>query len=334
MDRQPLVLTQEYWPLKEPFVIARGRVDGVSVVTVKLWDGFVTGSGTCRPYARYGETVASIQQQISEAARQLPRGISPAALQNLLPAGAARNALDLAIWDLAAQQAGVSLATVLNIPTPQPVRTNDTTISLGTPGAMADATTAAVQKYGATLQLKVKLGGTEKDASLEAARLCAVRAAAPAAALIVDANEGWTAAILLELQSTINDVKPLLLEQPLPADDDEALRDLKLSCPIFADESVHDRSSLAALTGKYQGINIKLDKTGGMTEALLLKQEARAAGYQIMVGCMVAPAAAIIPAVLLAQDADFADLDGASFLTRDTQPSLIYHNGFVSLPTT
>lgn len=325
----PIVLQRHSWPLKQPFIIAHGRVDTIETISVSLQIGGMTGMGEARPYARYNETVASVLGQLGALAKQLRDDITPDEIRYLLPHGAARNALDLALLDLRAQQAGQTLWDYLGQPAPVPIRTTDTTISIDTPDAMETATRDALAA-GAT-RLKIKLGGPEKDASLEAARLQAVRAAAPAAELIIDANEGWTADILRAMVPALADAKPLLLEQPLPAGDDDILAELKLPCPVYADESVHDRASLLGLNGKYQGINIKLDKAGGLTEALALKDAAREMGLGIMVGCMVAPSRALIPALILAQDVDFADLDGASLLSRDSTPSLTYKNGMVSL---
>lgn len=330
----PIALKHESWKLAQPFIIARGSKTSAETVVVEVWDGTHTGLGESVPYGRYNETITSVLGQLGGIAKQVRRDLRGDELEQMLPAGAARNALDCALWDLRAKQAGRRIWDMLGQRTPAPVRCTDMTISLDTPTAMAAATMRALGeiKHNQSPRLKIKLGGSERDAGTELDRLRAVRDAAPLAELIVDANEGWTAAMLPQLASKIGDFNIMLVEQPLPATDDDALRMVRLPCPVFADESIHDRASLANIEGKYQGINIKLDKTGGLTEALALKKAATDMGLQIMVGCMVASSLAIAPAVLIAQEADFADLDGPLLLAQDRPHGLSFDGGFIAEP--
>ena len=301
-------VTEDTFRLKQAFVISRGSRTEARVLTVCVERDGVLGYGECVPYARYDETMESVADQI----RGLKLPFTRQELQDMLPGGAARNAVDCALWDLEAKQAGKRVWDLAGLPEPGPEITAFT-LSLGTPESMR---TEAAKNAHRPL-LKVKLGG---EGDLE--RLRAVRSGAPDAAMIVDANEGWTpesyAALALELLAL--GVK--MVEQPLPAGADDALRDMDRPLPVCADESCHDRASLPALTGKYDMVNIKLDKTGGLTEALLLKQEAIAQGYDIMIGCMVGSSLAMAPAVLLAQGAAFTDLDGPLLLSEDRANAL------------
>jgi L-alanine-DL-glutamate epimerase-like enolase superfamily enzyme len=301
-------VTEDTFRLKQAFVISRGSRTEARVLTVCVERDGVLGYGECVPYARYDETMESVADQI----RGLKLPLKRQELQDMLPGGAARNAVDCALWDLEAKQAGKRVWDLAGLPEPGPEITAFT-LSLGTPESMR---TEAAKNAHRPL-LKVKLGG---EGDLE--RLRAVRSGAPDAAMIVDANEGWTpesyAALALELLAL--GVK--MVEQPLPAGADDALRDMDRPLPVCADESCHDRASLPALTGKYDMVNIKLDKTGGLTEALLLKQEAIAQGYDIMIGCMVGSSLAMAPAVLLAQGAAFTDLDGPLLLSEDRANAL------------
>jgi len=309
----------ERWPIAGSFTISRGAKTEAAVVVAEVSDGSHTGRGECVPYARYGETVEGVASVIEGMRQALAGGIDRAALQDALPAGAARNALDCSFWDIEAKRSGLPAHVLANLVTPQALVTAYT-ISLGSPGGMAEAAEQAADR---TL-LKLKLGG-----SGDPARISAVRRAAPNAALIADANEAWTARNLSENLAACADAGVTLVEQPLPADDDAMLADIAHPIPICADESVHDRASLAALRGKYDAVNIKLDKAGGLTEALALAAEAEAMGFKLMVGCMVSTSLAIAPAMLVAQRANVVDLDGALLLARDRPHGLRYAESYV-----
>jgi L-alanine-DL-glutamate epimerase-like enolase superfamily enzyme len=309
-----LTLAVERWPIAGSFTISRGAKTEAVVVVAELSDGSARGRGECVPYARYGESVESVSAAIEAMRQPLSAGLTREGLQSAMPAGAARNALDCAFWDLAAKQSGRRVHELLGLPAPRPV-TTAYTISLGTPDAMAAATAKAADRA----LLKVKLGGDG-----DAERIAAVRAAAPKAALIVDANEGWSESSLASNLDACAKAGVVLVEQPLPQGRDQALAAIKRPIPVCADESVHDRASLAALVGTYDAVNIKLDKTGGLTEALAMAQAARASGFDTMVGCMVATSLAMAPAVLLAQAARFVDLDGPLLLAKDRQHGLHY----------
>jgi len=318
-----LTLAVERWPIAGSFTISRGAKTEAVVVVAELSDGNSRGRGECVPYARYGESAESVSAAIEAMRQPLAQGLTREALQSAMPAGAARNALDCAFWDLVAKQSGRRVHELLGLPAPHPL-TTAYTISLGTPEAMA-ATTA---KAASRALLKVKLGG---DGDSE--RIAAVRAAAPNAALIVDANEGWSESNLAANLAACAEAGVVLVEQPLPQGRDHALAGLTRPIPVCADESVHDRASLTALQGKYDAVNIKLDKTGGLTEALAMADAARAAGFDIMVGCMVATSLALAPAVLLAQAARFVDLDGPLLLAKDRPHGLHYSGSDLYPPT-
>ncbi|AGT10205.1 N-acetyl-D-Glu racemase DgcA [Paracoccus aminophilus] len=292
------------------FTIARGSRTHVEVVEVAVTRNGVTGFGECVPYARYGESVESVLAAITA----LPEDVSLEALQTLLPEGAARNGVDCALWDLAAKTAGQPVHELLGLPAPEPL-TTAFTLSLDTPEAMR----AKAAANAARPVLKIKLGTPD-----DLPRLRAVREGAPKSDLILDANEGWTPDSYRVLIPQIAELGVKLIEQPLPAGQDAALRDLPRPVPICADESCHGRATLADLAGKYDVINIKLDKTGGLTEALALKAEAERQGFGIMVGCMAASSLAMAPAVLVAQGAAFVDLDGPLLLAEDHENGLRY----------
>ena len=329
-------LRHDAWPLKEIFSISRTSMSVADTVTIELHDqNDNLGRGSCVPCRRYGETVDSVTTHLEKVMRSLPFDITPDDIAALLPHSASsRNALDAALYDLKAKQTGKAIWQQLGLVKPKAIRTTDTTISLDSPEAMGAATLRALAKITHPIpQLKVKLGGNERDAAMEAARLTAVRNAAPTAELIVDSNEGWTAALAAELIPILAEQRAMLLEQPFPAHDDSALAELKFPCPVYADESAHDLSSLPRLTGKYQGICIKLDKTGGLTEALALRHAAEVAGLKTMIGCMVGSSLCIAPAILLAQgEGVIADLDGAALLAEDEAHPLKYAGGFVYPP--
>jgi L-alanine-DL-glutamate epimerase-like enolase superfamily enzyme len=271
------------------------------------------------PYARYGETVDGVMAAIKTLGPELAQVVDREALAQALPAGAARNALDCALWDLDAKRSGRPVHELASLPAPGPLVTAYT-ISLGSPEAMAEAAAAA----SARPLLKVKLGGPG-----DRARIAAVRKAAPDSALIVDANEGWNAAVLADNLAACAEAGVRLIEQPLPAGDDAAFADIPHAVPICADESVHDRASLAALRGRYGAVNIKLDKTGGLTEALAVAAAARELGFELMVGCMVSTSLAIAPALLVAQGARYVDLDGPLLLARDRPHGLVFDGSTV-----
>ncbi|BCP53125.1 dipeptide epimerase [Kaistia sp. 32K] len=313
----------ERWPIAGSFVISRGSRTEATVVTVTIRDGDATGRGECVPYARYGETVEGVVAAIEAAARR-PGGLSDrAALQDALPPGAARNALDCAFWDLEAKASGVSVAEQLGLSSPLALLTAYT-LSLGTPESMEDAARNAAHRP----LLKVKLGGAG-----DGDRIAAVRRGAPASRIIVDANEAWSAADFDANMRACVEARVELIEQPLPAGADDLLRHADRPVPVCADESLHVAGDLEQLVDRYDAINIKLDKTGGLTEALRLKQAARAHDFAIMVGCMVGTSLAMAPAVLLAQDVDFVDLDGPLLLARDRTPGLVYDGSLVSPPS-
>ena len=318
-----LAVRIEHWPLARPFTISRGSKTEAVVVTVELECDGRRGRGEAVPYARYGETPEGVAAAIEAARPALRAGLNRAALQAAMPAGAARNALDCAFWDLEAKETGRRPAQLAGLPPPKPLMTAFT-ISLDEPGAMAEA---AVQAAKLPL-LKVKLGGGYDDA----ARIAAVRHAAPKAELIVDANEGWNEHDLERNLIACAQAGVMLIEQPLPEGRDGALCRIKRAVPICADESVHDRASLDALGGKYDAINVKLDKAGGLTEALALASEAERRGLSIMVGCMVATSLAMAPAMLVAQRAQIVDLDGPLLLAKDRPHGLRYKGGIAYPP--
>jgi L-alanine-DL-glutamate epimerase-like enolase superfamily enzyme len=315
------VLT-ERWPIAGAFTISRGAKTEAAVVVAELTDGAHVGRGECVPYARYGETLEGVAAEIGAMSARIAAGLDRLGLQTAMHAGAARNALDCAFWDLAAKQSGRPTHDLAGLPAPHPL-TTAYTISLATPGAMA----AAAERAAGRPLLKVKLGGGD-----DATRIAAVRRAAPGAELIVDANEGWTADNLSQNLSACADAGVTLVEQPLPADRDEALVGIARPLPVCADESVHASASLAALMGRYDAVNIKLDKTGGLTEALETAREAEARGFALMVGCMVATSLAMAPALLVAQRARIVDLDGPLLLARDRPDGLRYEGSLVFPP--
>jgi len=313
----------EHWPIAGTFAISRGTRTEAVVVLAELTDGRHRGHGEAVPYARYGETVEGVVAALEAMRAPLAAALDRTALQHAMPAGAARNALDCALWDLEAKRAGVPAHALAGVPAPRPVVTAYT-ISLGAPEVMAEA---AMKSAGRAL-LKIKLGGDG-----DPARIAAVRRAAPDARLIVDANEGWTPRNLAENLAACAAAGVTLVEQPLPAGADAALADMAHPIPICADESVHDRASLEALAGRYEAINIKLDKTGGLTEALRLADEAQQRGFMLMVGCMVATSLSMAPAMLVAQRARVVDLDGPLLLARDRPHGLLYQDSLIHPPT-
>ena len=313
----------ERWPIAGAFAIARGAKTEAQVVVAELSDGTCIGRGECVPYRRYGETIEAVVSAIDAMRGPIAGGLDRLGLQRQMPAGAARNALDCAFWDVEAKRAGKPAHVLAGLPVPQPLVTA-LTISLASPDAMARA---AANAAGRKL-LKVKLG-----AKGDPERIRAVRAAAPGCELIVDANEGWRADTLGENLAACAEAGVTLVEQPLPADADECLAGSTHAIPMCADESVHDRASLPRLAGKYDAINIKLDKAGGLTEALALAAEAERLGFGLMVGCMVATSLSMAPAHLLAQRARIVDLDGPLLLAEDRPHGLRYEASIVYPPS-
>lgn len=310
-------VTRDVFRLAQVFTISRGSRTQADVLTVSVTIGGVRGRGECVPYARYGETLDSVTAQIE--------GFTGAwaDLPGALPAGAARNALDCAFWDLAAKAAGVRVWDLLKLPAPRPEITAYT-LSLDTPDAMQ---VQAAQNAARPL-LKIKLGTPDDMARLEA-----VRRGAPDSRIIVDANEGWSAEVYADLAPHLIRLGVQMVEQPMPAGADDMLGEIARPLPVCADESCHDCTSLPALRGKYDMVNIKLDKTGGLTEALALKGESIAQGYGVMVGCMVGSSLAMAPATILAQGVAFTDLDGPLLLAEDRAEPLIFDAAGVHAPT-
>ena len=312
----------ERWPLAGVFAISRGSKTEAVVVVAELSDGTHRGRGESVPYARYSETADGIVAAIEAVRPVLGRGLDRAALQRAIPAGAARNALDCAYWDINAKQTGRRVHELAGLGAPAPL-TTAYTISLASASAMA----AAAERAAWRPLLKVKLGGDD-----DGKRIAAVRRAAPQAQLIVDANEGWNPDNFEANLAACADAGVTLIEQPLQEGRDDALARIKRPVPVCADESVHDRASLDALLGKYDAVNIKLDKAGGLTEALALAAEAERRGLAIMVGCMVATSLAMAPAMLAAQHAQVVDLDGPLLLAKDRPDGLRYEGSLVYPP--
>jgi L-Ala-D/L-Glu epimerase len=312
----------ERWPIEGNFTISRGAKTEAIVVVAEVGNGEVTGRGECVPYPRYGETAEATLTAILGMKDAIGCGLNRQALQAAMPPSAARNALDCALLDLEAKQSGKRIWDFLGRAAPRPCVTAFT-ISLGSPETMAAATAKAAHRP----LLKIKLGG---DGDLM--RIAAVRQAAPDSELIVDANEAWTEADLEQNLAACARAGVTLVEQPLPAGHDGRLAYIKRPIAVCADESVHDRASLSGLRERYDAVNIKLDKTGGLTEALAMADTAAAQGFDIMVGCMVATSLSMAPAMLLAQQARFIDLDGPLLLARDRDGGLRYDGSRVYPP--
>lgn len=314
-----LTVRHESWPLERPFAISRGVKTAADVVIAEVSQDGVVGWGECVPYPRYDETVDGVRQQIQAMSDEIEAGADATRINEVMPAGAARNALDCALWDLRAKLEKTSVADLLGISNPQPEITAET-IGIGSPeemGARAEALRHAPL-------LKIKLDGEEVEA-----RLNAIRAAAPDARLIVDPNEGWDVDLLSTLSGYLADIGVEMLEQPVPAGNDRGLADVDIQVPICADEAVHTTDGLESLRDRYDMINIKLDKTGGLTEAMRLKARALELGFGIMVGCMVGTSLGMAPAVLVAQGAKIVDLDGPLLLKDDRIPGLDFTDGRV-----
>ena len=317
--RCSLTIRRESWPLAQVFRISRGARSMAHTILVELRDGGgAVGRGECVPYRRYGESVDGVVETIEGLRGEIEEGLEREALAEAVDAGAARNAIDCALWDLEAKRGGrrawETPASRAALPVPL---VTACTLSLDEPGAMR----AAAARHANRPLLKVKLDGERVTE-----RVAAVRAGAPRARLIVDANESWTAEALQRHVPELAGLGVDLIEQPLPAGADAALADVDRVVPVAADESCHTRADLPMLAGRYDVVNIKLDKTGGLTEAFALREAARAAGFGIMVGCMLGTSLAMAPAVLVAQGARFVDLDGPLLLARDREPGLDYHS--------
>ncbi|WP_300516904.1 N-acetyl-D-Glu racemase DgcA [Aliiroseovarius sp.] len=314
-----ITVTPDTFKLAQVFTISRGSRTEAKVLTVRISDGAHEGWGECVPYARYNETLDSVTEEILS----LPGDVTRQALFDLLPAGAARNAVDCALWDLEAKRTGKRVWELAGLKAPGPEITAYT-LSLAEPAEMQ----AQAAKHAHRPLLKIKLGTPDDMPRLEA-----VRAGAPKSRIIIDANEGWSAGVYADLAPHLVRLGVGLVEQPLPAGEDEALIGMERPVPVCADESAHDRASLPGLRGKYDVVNIKLDKTGGLTEALALKAAALAEGYEVMVGCMVGSSLAMAPATLVAQGAVVTDLDGPLLLAEDRDRPLLFDEAGVHPPT-
>ena len=320
-----LKVQENVFALSQPFVIARGARDKANVICVEISEGENKGWGESVPYARYNETVQGVMETIETLRDKLEGGMNRETLQECLPAGAARNAIDCALWDLEAKQTGKPVFKLAGINEPKPC-VSAYTISLGEPEQMnTDAKKCADYPL-----LKIKLGGQQGDVE----RLNAVREGAPNSDIIVDANEGWDVEMFNEMTEIFVKCGVRMVEQPFPAEKDEVLRELDHPLPICADESCHVRGDLEKLKGKYDVVNIKLDKTGGLTEALALRKEAEKCGFEIMVGCMIGSSLSMAPATLVAQNAQYVDLDGPLFLADDREPPIVYKENMIFPPQT
>jgi L-alanine-DL-glutamate epimerase-like enolase superfamily enzyme len=319
-----LKVAEQSWPLDKPFRIARGISTEARVVVVTVSDGQHTGRGEAVPISRYNQNAASAISQLEKIDIRRAEGRYRQQIQKLLPAGAARNALDCALWDLEAKISGKRVWELANVPMVPEVETSFT-ISLDTPAAMA----AAAKANANAPILKLKLGGDAVDL----ARLQAVREAAPPARLLIDANESWSPSHYREIVPAFKRLGVELIEQPFPADADEVLETLDHPVPVCADESCHTSADLPRLTNRYEVLNVKLDKTGGLTEALLLTERARESRFKLLIGCMVCTSLGIAPARLLASTADYVDLDGPLLLAGDRHHGLSYKNGKIDIPS-
>ena len=318
-----LTVSIDRFPIAGKFTISRGSRTEAAVVTATITENGAVGRGECVPYPRYGETVEGVVDAIEALRPRIEAGLTREALQSAMPAGAARNAVDCALWDLDAKRSGIRAHVTAGLTRWQPV-TTAYTISLDTPEVMAEATAKAAERP----ILKVKFGGPEGD--LE--RIRAVRRAAPDATLIADANEGWTEANVEAHLAACAEAGYALVEQPLPAKADGFLARIARPVPVMADESVHDRAGLERLVGLYDVVNIKLDKTGGLTEALALADAAEALGFSLMIGCMVGTSLAMAPALVIAPRCRFVDLDGPLLLAKDREPGLKYEGSLLYPP--
>ena len=313
----------EAWPLAGAFRISRGTRKVSDVLMVEVNDGNYVGRGECFPYARYGEDIDSVQKQLNSVRSEIEHGLDRQALLNVLAPGAARNAVDCALWDLEAKRAGVRVWDLADLPAPEPV-TTVYTLGVDEPAIMGER----ARENSDRPRLKLKMTGDGAD--LE--RVRNIHKNAPNARLVVDANEGWSIEQYLEYAPQFKELGVEMIEQPLPSTDDEQLRGVDRSIPVCADESCHDRATLKSLVGKYDMINIKLDKTGGLTEALNLRDAALKQGLSIMVGCMIGTSLAMAPGILVAQAATIVDLDGPLLLAEDRNPGLSFTGSIIHPP--
>jgi L-Ala-D/L-Glu epimerase / N-acetyl-D-glutamate racemase len=311
---------EEIWPLKQPFRISRGTRTEAQIVVVTVSDGDHIGRGECVPVGRYNQSTASVLAQIESV--QADGNLNRQGLREELPAGAARNALDCALWDLEAKISGKRACELANLQIVPEVETSFT-IGLDTPQKMGTAATANVSLP----ILKLKLGGDDPDL----ARVAAVREAAPAVRLLIDANESWSPEHYRKIVPDLKQFGVELIEQPFAARADEVLETLDHPIPVCADESCHTTSDLSRLTNRYEAVNVKLDKTGGLTEALRLCEHARSSGFKLLIGCMVCTSLGIAPARLLATFANWIDLDGPLLLARDRDHRVPYVNGRIGI---
>lgn len=319
-----LLASHERWPLSRPFRISRGVKTAADVVVVQLFDGDCVGLGEAVPYPRYGETVESVLAQAQSFAGDFSHGAGRKELQKLLPPGAARNAVDCALWDLETKLSGRTAAELAGVAEPAEMETA-VTISLDAPEQMAKAAAAVAN----CPLIKVKVNADDPLAAIEA-----VRAAAPQARLIVDPNESWTPKLLESLLPGVARLGVALLEQPILASEDEALEGLQPPVSICADEAAHTGADLERVARRYQAVNIKLDKTGGLTEALSMRRLVDEIGLSLMVGCMVSTSLAIAPALLVASEAAFVDLDGPWWLLQDRDSAMRFERGRIIPPRT
>ncbi|MDF1793339.1 MAG: dipeptide epimerase [Thalassobaculaceae bacterium] len=319
-----LAVARESWPIRGVFRISRGARTEAEVVMVTVNAGEMVGRGECVPYARYGETVDSVIDQIQGVAAAVADGIDREALLDVLPAGAARNAVDCALWDLEAKSRGLPAWRIAGLQNPPQPVTTVFTLSVDTPDAMGEAARQNANRP----RLKLKMTGDGEDL----ARVSRIRDNAPGVDLVVDANEAWTLATYTEIAPKLAALGVSMIEQPLPAGDDDALIGAPRATAVCADESCHDTATLDALEGKYDMINIKLDKTGGLTEALRLKAEAEKRGFRVMVGCMIGTSLAMAPGVIVSQGAELVDLDAPLLLAEDRDPGLVYNGSTVMPP--
>ena len=315
----------EAWPLAGAFRISRGTRKVSDVLMVEVNDGNYVGRGECFPYARYGEDIDSVQKQLNSVRSEIEHGLDRQALLNVLAPGAARNAVDCALWDLEAKRAGVRVWDLADLPAPEPV-TTVYTLGVDEPAIMGER----ARENSDRPRLKLKMTGDGAD--LE--RVRNIHKNAPNARLVVDANEGWTIEQYLEYAPQFKELGVEMIEQPLPSTDDEKLSGVDRPIPVCADESCHDRTTLKSLVGKYDMINIKLDKTGGLTEALNLRDAALKQGLSIMVGCMIGTSLAMAPGILVAQEAAIVDLDGPLLLAEDRAPGLSFTGSIIHPPET
>ena len=316
-------IAEQVWPLDKPFRISRGSRTEARVVVVTIGDGKHIGRGEAVPAKRYNETVDSVKARLERVFPKLERGINRERVQELLPAGPARNALDCAVWDFEAKRSGKRAWESAKIPVADEVVTAFT-ISLDTPEEMG----AAARAHAASPVLKLKLGGDFLDLD----RVEAVRENAPRVRLLVDANESWSPSHYTKIVPQLKSLGVELIEQPFPANTDQVLETLDHPIPVCADESCHTASDLSRLVNRYEAINVKLDKTGGLTEALKLCAQARQNGFKVLIGCMVCTSLGIAPARLLASSADYLDIDGPLLLAGDRHHPLPYHDCKVGLP--